>query len=132
MSSIAYQLPAPATRPPLVLVPGIPRTAPSVFWRRRAVALVVLFFLFAGLYSVVSAALTQVTGVGSEPQPIVAVSAPVDAQVAVTVGPGDTLWSIVSAARPGDDPRPLVAKLSKARHGAPLQIGERITIPSKG
>jgi hypothetical protein len=47
----------------------------------------------------------------------------------VVVESGDTLWSIVSALAPGDDPRPLVDELSDARGGAPLQPGERISLP---
>src|SRR5262245_30032256 len=48
---------------------------------------------------------------------------------AVTVRPGDTLWSIVTRLAPDDDPRPLVDELSDARDGAPLQVGERIELP---
>lgn len=52
-----------------------------------------------------------------------------DVDATVVVGPGDTLWSIVSRLSPGDDPRPLVDELSEARDGAPLQVGERIALP---
>lgn len=48
---------------------------------------------------------------------------------AVTVRPGDTLWSIVTRLAPDDDPRPLVDELSEARDGAPLQVGEHIELP---
>jgi hypothetical protein len=48
---------------------------------------------------------------------------------AVTVRPGDTLWSIVTRLAPDDDPRPLVDELSEAREGAPLQVGEHIELP---
>ena len=47
----------------------------------------------------------------------------------VVVRPGDTLWSIVARAHPGDDPRPLVDELSAARHGAPLVPGEMVRLP---
>jgi hypothetical protein len=47
----------------------------------------------------------------------------------VVVHPGDTLWTIVTRLAPADDPRPLVDELSEARHGAPLQVGERIQLP---
>jgi hypothetical protein len=47
----------------------------------------------------------------------------------VVVRAGDTLWSIASRVAPGDDPRPLVDRLSATRHGAPLQPGERIRLP---
>jgi hypothetical protein len=53
-----------------------------------------------------------------------------DASVAaVTVRPGDTLWSIVTRLAPDDVPRPLVDELSEARDGAPLQVGEQIELP---
>ena len=48
----------------------------------------------------------------------------------VVVRPGDTLWSIVTRLAPADDPRSLVDELSEARDGAPLQVGERIRLPS--
>src|SRR5258707_166098 len=41
----------------------------------------------------------------------------------VTVRPGDTLWTIASRLRPGEDPRSVVDRLSAARHGGPLQPG---------
>jgi LysM repeat protein len=48
---------------------------------------------------------------------------------AYVVQPGDTLWGIARALQPTGDIRPLVAQLSKARHGQPLRVGERIALP---
>jgi nucleoid-associated protein YgaU len=48
---------------------------------------------------------------------------------AYVVQPGDTLWQIARALQPDGDVRPLVAQLQRARHGAPLRVGERITLP---
>lgn len=47
----------------------------------------------------------------------------------VTVRPGDSPWSIVARAFPGDDPRPRVDQLVAARRGAPLIPGEVIQVP---
>jgi hypothetical protein len=47
----------------------------------------------------------------------------------VVVEPGDTLWSLVERAHPGDDPRPLVDALHQARGRAPLAVGETVVIP---
>jgi hypothetical protein len=53
---------------------------------------------------------------------------PVDVHIHV-VQPGDTLWSIARALSPGADPRPIVDRLVAARHGRPLQVGERVLLP---
>jgi hypothetical protein len=45
------------------------------------------------------------------------------------VARGDTLWSIVERRAPGEDPRPLVDRLAEARDGAPLLVGEAISVP---
>ena len=44
----------------------------------------------------------------------------------LTVRPGDSLWSIAQRLAPGEDPRPIVDELEQARHGVPLQPGEKI------
>jgi hypothetical protein len=51
------------------------------------------------------------------------------AQRAYVVQPGDTLWEIARALQPEGDVRPLVYQLGKTRNGAPLRVGERITLP---
>lgn len=51
------------------------------------------------------------------------------AQREYIVQPGDTLWKIARALQPDGDVRPLVYELGKARGGAPLRVGERITMP---
>ncbi|HEV7885999.1 MAG TPA: LysM peptidoglycan-binding domain-containing protein [Acidimicrobiales bacterium] len=48
---------------------------------------------------------------------------------AYVVQSGDTLWRIARALQPDGDVRPLVSQLERARHGAPLRVGERIVLP---
>lgn len=44
------------------------------------------------------------------------------------VQPGETLWAIARKLQPDGDVRPLIARLSAARHGAPLRVGERLEL----
>lgn len=50
---------------------------------------------------------------------------------AVTVAPGDTLWSIASRVAPGRDPRAEVAALQHRNHlsGADLVPGQQLRVP---
>lgn len=43
--------------------------------------------------------------------------------------PGDTLWSIAAALRPGGDPRPMVARLEAEIGGGQLVPGDRLLFP---
>jgi hypothetical protein len=45
-----------------------------------------------------------------------------------TVRPGDTLWSIASTLRPGEDPRPVVDELAHRAGGGTLQPGQQISV----
>lgn len=45
------------------------------------------------------------------------------------VQPGDTLWTIARSLQPDGDVRRLVHRLATQRHGAALQVGERIALP---
>lgn len=49
----------------------------------------------------------------------------------ITVAPGQTLWEIAHAWRPGQDPRPVVAELIAANDlaGRPLQAGQSLRLP---
>jgi len=47
----------------------------------------------------------------------------------VVVPPGDSLWSIAQRLTPGEDPRPVVDEVDRARGGAPLVPGETILWP---
>ncbi len=48
------------------------------------------------------------------------------------VQPGDTFWAIARRLQPGEDPRPLVARLVAAHRSAALVAGERLALPAAG
>jgi nucleoid-associated protein YgaU len=47
------------------------------------------------------------------------------------VAPGDTLWTIARSVQRSGDVRPLVQAMAAGRHGAPLQVGEKIVLPAQ-
>ena len=98
-----------------------------VYWLRRAVALA----LFAAL---VIALVTVAGRLGGVPHAASGPGSPhvqlIGEQVHV-VAPGDTLWTIARSVQPTGDVRPLVQELADARHGAALQVGDRIVIPAR-
>ena len=97
------------------------RRSPLVYWRRR-LSVVVLAF---GLVVVAAQAGDALGG-----SPLTAPERrPVADVVAVTARPGDTVWALVARAFPGQDPRARVDAVVEARHGSPLQVGERVQIP---
>jgi Tfp pilus assembly protein FimV len=94
--------------------------------RRRAVAV--------GLVVALLLALGVLLGRTGHSTPIPARSGGDGAELPVAtrayvVQPGDTLWGIARALQPQGDLRPLVTQLARARHGVPLRVGERITLP---
>jgi LysM repeat protein len=115
MAAVTYQL---RTRP----------VRTGVYWRRRLVALVI----FAGLVlalATVAGRLRSVPHAASEPGSL---STALVARHVHVVAPGDTLWSIARAAHPQGDVRKLVQELADNRHGRPLQVGERLEVPTEG
>ena len=134
MTAVAHPLPARPCRPPRA-GPAARRAAPdrlparrpsaAQFRRRRAaVALVapVLLGAAVGLGGLGGMSLTP-------PEPAPAVGLLRVAETSYVVRPGDTLWHIARALQPTGDVRPLVQRLDTARHGAPLQVGERLVLP---
>ena len=109
------------------------RQTAAAYRRRRLAALA----LVVGAVLLARAALVWLGGgplTASEPappRPPAAVSAGADRAGApgYVVRPGDTLWTIARQLQPAGDVRPLVSRLSAARQGAPLEAGERITLP---
>lgn len=129
MAAVAHASPAELRR--LVVVRTTPTvrpihttSPPTVYRRRRAVALMVV--VTAGLALVLAlqgllASLGGGAGAGPDRPP-----APVAVYV---VQPGDTFWGIARQLDPGGDPRPLVARMVAA-HGSPaLVAGERLALP---
>ena len=97
---------------------GVP-TARATYWRRRFVV-AVLGIMLVLVMAQAGAALGGSTLAASERRPTSVEN------TVITVRPGDSLWSIAVRLAPGDDPRPIVDALEQARHGAPLQPGEKI------
>ena len=129
MVAVAY--PAPGLRSVNgVRAPGAPvrarvagRATPARYRRRRlGVGTLVLTMLLAGRVLVGSFG----GGPLSAPEPTA--HALVAERVHV-VQPGDTLWSIARSLQPEGDVRALVHQLAAHRHGAALQVGERIVLP---
>jgi LysM repeat protein len=90
--------------------------------RRLVVATLILSVLLGGR------AAADLVGSGplaaSDPAPPVLVS-----ERSYVVQPGDTLWTIARHLQPAGDVRRLVDRLATQRHGAALQVGERIELP---
>jgi hypothetical protein len=116
----------PLRRPPTRdATPRGRRATPASYWRRRLGVLLVA----AGALVVTGQAGAALGGSSpADPERRPTMHAQPDR--VVTVRPGDTLWSIAGRVEPGEDPRPLVDRLSAARHGAPLQPGETLHLPA--
>ena len=115
----------PATRRavPRAAIARARRPSPSVYWRRR----LAVVGMAVGLVVVAAQAGDALGGSPlAAPERRPASSKTV---VEVTARPGDSLWSIVQRTFPGEDPRPRVDELVKARHGAALQPGEVVGVP---
>lgn len=97
--------------------------------RRRALAALAAALLGAGI------AAGGVLGEGPltlpGPAPAAAPAAVPVARASYVVRPGDTLWHIARSLQPEGDVRPLVQRLSAARRGAPLQVGERVVLAAR-
>lgn len=144
MTAIAAPLMIPTMSPTMSMSDRAPgaqlarrrrRHAPSVYWRRRAVVLL----LGVGAAMSGQAALEVLGGgplTAAEVRPSTTAGPRVielDAQPVATatyvVRSGDTLWTIAKRIQPTGDVRPLVDALADARDGRPLQPGERIVVP---
>ena len=87
--------------------------------RGRVVVLVLLALLASGASAVLFTTASRAAGDPATPPPT------------ITVRPGDTLWEIASAVRPGRDARASVAELRELNHlsGYDLQPGQVLTLP---
>ena len=140
MAAIAYpstrtrpMLPAAAPRPVLRVIPGAvggARPSAAVYRRRRLTAVVVLAVVGAAALLLLRAAAGAIGGAPLTPSAPPA-SAGVQPVAAVThlVQPGDTYWSIAASLHVRGDVRAEVDRLVAQRHGAPLRVGDRITVP---
>jgi hypothetical protein len=126
MAAVAHGSPAEIRRLALVPAGGGSRVrAPGTVYRRRqAVALLVAATVLAALVLAVGGLLASFGG-----GPLTTSERPGAPAAVYVVQPGDTFWDIARRLRPGEDPRPLVARLVAA-HGSPVLVaGERLTLP---
>ena len=130
MAAVAHASPAYVGRLALVRTGPVgppARTAlpVTVYRRRRAAALLVVVSVAA----VVLLAAQGLLGVlGGDPLASQRPGGP--AASVYVVQPGDTFWGIATRLHPGEDPRPLVARMVAA-HGSPVLVaGERLALPA--
>jgi len=133
MAAVAHVSPANIRH--LALVSASPGRRPAtgariaspatVYGRRRAVALLAVVTLVSALMLAFSA-LTASFGGG----PAVTTERPAATGAVYVVQPGDTFWEIARRLQPGEDPRPLVARLVAAHGSASLVAGERLALPA--
>jgi Tfp pilus assembly protein FimV len=136
MAAVAHASPASLRRLALVPTGAAPLSAastvrsaralspPVVYRRRRAAALTVVVIAGAALVLALQGILSALGG-----GPLTSPQRPVAPTAVYVVQPGDTFWDIARRLHPGDDPRPLVARMVAA-HGSPVLVaGERLPLP---
>ena len=116
--------PRPTTRPRRAVAAGGARVANrATYWRRRVVVAVLAVVLVL-VMAQAGGALGGSTLAAPERHP--AGHAPATSVARTVVRPGDSLWAVAERLVPGEDPRPVVDALMKARRGAVLTPGETI------
>lgn len=114
-------------------VPG--RRSQAVFWRRRIAVALAATILVLAARAAVSWSPAGPAQDEQAPPPAVGTMAPVSmapvSQTSHVVERGDTLWGLARSLQPRGDVRPLVDRLATSRHGRPLHVGERITLPEE-
>ena len=110
---------ARAPRPRVVGAPP----AEVVYRRRRLVAAVLTLSVLLGGRAAADLAWSGPLAAPEPTQPVL-----IGERVHI-VQPGDTLWTIARSLQPTGDVRRLVDALAAQRHGAALQVGERIALP---
>lgn len=100
------------------------RPPAAVFWRRRAVALVLIVASSTAAMQVLDRLGDGPLSVGES---VPALASSTDSHYLVQ--PGDTLWSIARSVQPEGDIRPLVHRLAAQLEGRSLLAGDRLLIP---
>ena len=101
--------------------------APSdalVYWRRRAMAGVLLVLLGAGLWTMATWAVNSSIGV----DPVGADRPAAGSGELYIVQPGDTLWSIAAGIDSDSDVRDTVDYLADTNGGSSILVGQRLVI----
>jgi len=130
MAAVAHASPAYVGRLALVRTGPVVRFAPTslpitVYRRRRAVAVLLVVSVAAVVLLAVQGLLGALGG-----DPLVSHRPGGPAASVYVVQPGDTFWGIATRLHPGEDPRPLVARMVAA-HGSPVLVaGERLPLPA--
>lgn len=99
------------------------RESAATYRRRRLVAAIVVVAVLALVVVVAGRAGAALGGT-----PLAASERPPSAPVEHVVQPGDTIWAIAAALAPGEDPRPIVDRLTRAHGPGPLEPGETIVL----
>jgi hypothetical protein len=103
------------------------RRRQRVYWFRRALVAATLVAALLAL-GALAGAIGAATGGSTATVPV--------SDATHVVRQGDTLWSIATAARPGTDPRDVVADLIAANAGLPgvaqgeLRVGQELRLPA--
>lgn len=109
-------------RAPRPWAAGAPR-AEVVYRRRRLVAAVLTLSVLLGGRVAADLVDSGPLAASEQRQPVL-----IGERVHI-VQPGDTLWTIARSLQPTGDVRRMVDALAAQRHGAALQVGERIALP---
>jgi hypothetical protein len=120
--------PRPPRRPALRVIEGgrAPGAAArrATYRRRRLAAVALLAAVVLTALLLANAVLAGSAGGGTP-----TTAAGTDRPAVHVVQPGDTLWSIARAERPGADVRLTVDRLVALNGGAPLQVGQELVLP---
>src|SRR5687768_16437826 len=120
MAAVAHVSPVQIRRLAVVPAAGGGRAAtlrsPNAYRRRRAVALLAVATVLTALILSVGGLMASFGG-----GPLTSSERPGAPAAVYVVQPGDTFWDIARRLQPGEDPRPLVARLVAA-HGSPVLV----------
>lgn len=134
MSAILKSEPIPMLRPQLYVVPNSPqpRLSPSIYRRRRMLAVAIALLGVITLWVVATTIAGALSGEASitPMQPISATQpiAGTDSGEYYTVRPGDTLWSIAQAVHPKGDFRPVLKRLNDRYGSTGVVTGQNILV----
>ncbi|RJK96455.1 LysM peptidoglycan-binding domain-containing protein [Vallicoccus soli] len=121
-SALSAPLPAPDLQPGRRTAQPSPRRGARLTRRGRLVVTTLVSTLALAVAVTVAALLA-----GPAPSAV-----PQGVPAAVTVEPGDTLWSLAERVAPDRDPRDLVAEMRALNDLDGLQVGDQVLVPVAG